>query len=85
MTKIEEIYKLPLITLKLLYVKRMRRYGTTQMHILGSDGEIIETFTFILFDKKTREGKTLVSNGLEFPTIWDAWAWYEDLVRRSFN
>jgi hypothetical protein len=80
-----QVYKLPLNSLKLLYIKRIRRHGTVKMHILNSMGDITETFIFTLLDKKCQEGQTVVSNGMEFPTIFEAWSWYEGLLLKAFG
>jgi len=73
------VHTLPLRTLRLLFIKRLRRYGTVTINLIDLEGNIVDRFIFILANKKETEGKTLL-NDQEFLSIYEAWSWYEKKV-----
>jgi len=76
-TKFLEVHTLPIYAMKLLFVKKLRRHGSVTLHLIGIDNSaILETFTFVLANRKQREGETLLGD-MKFESIYDAWSWYE--------
>lgn len=69
------VYGQKIVYLYLWYLKHLRRYGQTKLYVLNIDGKIINTIVFDLVDKKAREGQTTV-NGIDFPTVSEAWQYY---------
>lgn len=74
-----KVYQQRIVSLYLWYCKHIRRYGKTKLFLIGKDGHLLDTVYFELVDPKRKEGPTIV-NGLEFPTIHEAWRYYQDLV-----
>lgn len=78
------VHGLPIRAIRLLFIKRIRRYGTVTINLIDLEGKLVDRFTFVLVNKKETEGMTL-QNDQEFPTIWEAWSWYEKKVLDLFT
>jgi hypothetical protein len=78
------VHTISLRTIRLTFIKRIRRYGTVTINLIDLDGNVLDRFTFVLVNKKETEGMTL-QNDQEFLTIYEAWGWYEKKIVELFN
>lgn len=76
-----DVYKIRLSTIQLLFIKRLRRYGSLKANVFDSNGSIKDILVFTMKDEKI----TLNNNNMIFDNINSAWKYYESEIKKYFN
>lgn len=84
-SKFLDTYIIPPIAVYMKYIKTIRRYGKVHMNIIDFDtNQISKYFDFI----ETQHNVKVITNDntvLEFPDIYNAWDFYQNLLESQLK
>lgn len=84
-SKFLDTYIIPPIAVYMKYIKTIRRYGKVHMNIIDFDTNQISKYFDII---KTPHNVKVITNDntvLEFPDIYSAWDFYQNLLEEQLK
>jgi hypothetical protein len=84
-SKFLDTYIMPPIAIYMKYIKTIRRYGKVHMNIIDFDTNQISKYFDII---KTPHNVKVITNDntvLEFPDIYSAWDFYQNLLESQLK
>ena len=84
-SKFLDTYIMPPIAIYMKYIKTIRRYGKVHMNIIDFDTNQISKYFDII---KTPHNVKVITNDntvLEFPDIYSAWDFYQNLLEEQLK
>lgn len=86
--KFTAIYKSPILSLHMHYLKIIRRYGFVHMNVLDvNTGEIINTIYIYSTDRKNTDGNCVLcdkNNSFIFTNIHEPWNYYQKILESNW-